>query len=75
MKIIVLLVFLVILFSLGSALLHLVRHKDQDSGKKMARALTIRISLSIALLLFIIFAGTMGWITPHSLLPVPVEGQ
>ena len=74
MKIVVLLVFLAILFSLGSALLHLIRHKGEDSGKRMARALTIRISLSIALLLFIIFAGVMGWITPHSLLPVPATG-
>jgi hypothetical protein len=66
-KIVILILLLVILASLASALFHLIRRKG--SGRQMAKALTVRISLSIALLLLIIFAGSMGWIKPHGLLP------
>jgi hypothetical protein len=33
----------------------------------MVRALTWRIGLSIGLLLLMLVAGRMGWITPHGL--------
>ena len=71
-KYVILAVLLLILVSLGSALFNLVSKKG--SGERMARALTIRVSLSILLLLFLVFAASMGWIRPHSLLPVPVSG-
>jgi hypothetical protein len=32
--------------------------------KKMARALAVRVGLSVALFLFILFAYWMGWIQP-----------
>ncbi|MCH9675257.1 MAG: twin transmembrane helix small protein [Gammaproteobacteria bacterium] len=62
-KILVVIIFFLILGSLGSGLFYLIRDKGQ--GTRTARALTIRIGLSIALfiLLFVLFAT--GQITPH----------
>ncbi len=54
---------LAIVLSLGSALVHLVR--DKGESKKMARALTIRVGLSVLLFVLLIFAWLMGWIQPH----------
>jgi len=54
---------LAIVLSLGSALLHLVRGKGDS--KKMARALTIRVGLSILLFLLLLLAWYLGWIQPH----------
>lgn len=50
-------VFIAILFSLGSALFHLVRAKDEEQSRKTAKALTFRVGLS--LLLFIILAAAL----------------
>ena len=55
---------LAIVLSLGSALVHLVRHKG-DSSEKKARALTIRIGLSILLFVLLLVAWQLGWIHPH----------
>jgi hypothetical protein len=55
-----------IVVSLGSALRHLSRGTREDS-RKMARALTIRISLSLALFALLIIAWYMGLIAPHAL--------
>jgi DUF2909 family protein len=55
---------LAIVLSLGSALVQLVRHKS-DSSEKMARALTIRIGLSILLFVLLLVAWQLGWIQPH----------
>jgi putative copper export protein len=55
---------LAIVLSLGSALVHLVRNKDESSAK-MARALTIRIGLSILLFVLLLVAWQLGWIQPH----------
>ncbi len=57
-----------IIASLGSALFHLARGTQADSGK-MARALTIRISLSLALFVLLMVAWYAGIITPHAALP------
>ncbi len=54
---------LAIVLSLGSALLHLVRGKGDS--KKMARALTIRVGLSILLFVLLLVAWSQGWIQPH----------
>lgn len=56
-----------IFVSLGSALRHLSRGTGEEDSRKMARALTIRISLSIALFALLIIAWYMGLITPHAL--------
>lgn len=58
---------LAIVASLGSALYHLASGKGDSS--KMAKALTWRISLSIALFLMLLFAWWQGWIQPHGINP------
>ena len=60
MRFIVILVFLGILASLASAFLYLMR--DKGGSNRTVNALTVRIGLSIALFLFILFANYMGWI-------------
>jgi hypothetical protein len=54
---------LAIVLSLGSALLHLVR--DKGESRKMARALTIRVGLSVLLFVLLMVAWWLGWIQPH----------
>jgi hypothetical protein len=60
MRFIVILAFLGILGSLASALVYLMR--DRGGTNRTVNALTVRIGLSIALFLFVLFAHYMGWI-------------
>ncbi|MFO7748052.1 MAG: twin transmembrane helix small protein [Orrella sp.] len=60
MKIFVALVFIGILASLGSALFYLMR--DKGGSNKTVNALTLRIGLSVALFLLLLFSHWMGWI-------------
>ena len=54
-KVVVVLVLLAIVASLGSALFHLSRgNRSEEDSRKMARALTIRIGLSLALFLMLL---------------------
>ena len=62
MKYIILLFFIFIIYSLGSALYYMM--KDGEGSKRMVKALTMRVGFSIALFLFVIFSFWMGWITP-----------
>jgi hypothetical protein len=55
---------LAIVLSLGSALVHLVRGKGDP--QKMARALTIRVGLSILLFVLLLVAWWLGWIQPQA---------
>ena len=64
MKLLILLAFLGIMVSLGSALFSLSR-SGGSADRGVIRALTWRIGLSIALFLFIMLAIWMGWTTPH----------
>jgi hypothetical protein len=64
-RILVIVVFLGILASLGSALYQLTR--TGGDSKKMVRALTIRIGLSIALFLLLMIAWYAGLIAPHGI--------
>jgi cytochrome bd-type quinol oxidase subunit 2 len=52
-----------ILAALGSALLFLLR--DQGTTNRTVNALTVRVALSVALLLVIWFSWWMGWIHPR----------
>ncbi|MFV9475461.1 twin transmembrane helix small protein [Advenella sp. RU8] len=52
--------FLAIIASLAVAFFYLMR--DKGSSNKTVNALTLRIGLSIALLVFVLFANYMGWI-------------
>ena len=63
MKAVIALAFAGILVALGSALLFLVR--DRGSTSRTVNALTIRVALSVLLLLFIWFSYWMGWIEPR----------
>jgi Protein of unknown function (DUF2909) len=67
-RVVVLIALAAIVVSLGSALYHLSRGTQKDSAK-MARALTWRIVLSIALFALIMVAWYAGVITPHSVIP------
>ncbi len=59
-----------IVVSLDSALRHLSRgNGNTEDSRKMARALTIRISLSLALFALLIIAWYMGLISPPTLDP------
>ena len=62
MKYIILLFFVFIIYSLGSALYYMM--KDGDGSKRMVKALTMRIGLSIVLFALLLFAFWMGWIKP-----------
>ncbi len=64
-RILVVVVLLAIVASLGSALYHLA--SGHGDSKKMVRALTLRISLSVALFLLLMIAWYFGLITPHGL--------
>lgn len=71
LRLLVFVLFIAILVSLGSALRHLSRGSSEEDSRKMARALTIRISLSIALFALLLIAWYMGLISPHALQPTP----
>ena len=64
MKVFIALAFVGILASLGSALVFLMR--DRGTTNRTVNALTVRVGLSIALLLFIWFSYWMGWIEPRT---------
>ena len=63
-KFVVIIAFLFIIASLGSALFHLVKRGNQDDSEKTVRALTWRIGLSMALFLLIVIAYATGLIKP-----------
>ena len=60
MRIVVVLAFLVILGSLGSALFYLM--KDKGTTNRTVNALTVRIGLSVAVFVMLLFAHWLGWI-------------
>ena len=64
-KILIIVTLFAIVFSLGSALFRLSRGKGDP--KKMVRALTIRVALSVALFILLMLAWYNGLITPHGL--------
>lgn len=67
-KLFILLIFVGILISLGSGMVYLVRGGQKDS-KKVVKALTWRIGLSIALFIILLLAWSAGLIQPHGLTP------
>lgn len=62
MKYLILLFFIFIVYSLGSALYYMM--KDQGGSKRMVKALTMRIGVSLLLFLFIVISFWMGWLKP-----------
>jgi hypothetical protein len=63
-KAIIIAIFVMILISLGSAFLSLFRGKNPDSTATV-KALTVRVILSIALVLAIVILNALGLITPN----------
>ncbi len=66
-KIIFIIVFVFILFSLASALFHMIKHKDLEHSKKTAKALTYRIGLSLILFILMFIAYATGIVKPEGI--------
>lgn len=60
MKWIIVVAFVLIIGSLASAMIFLIR--DRGRTRNTVRALSFRVGFSVALFLFILFAHWMGWI-------------
>ena len=54
---------ILIVWNLGAGLYYML--VDKGTTKRTVNALTRRIALSVALILLVAFAISMGWITPH----------
>ena len=63
-KIVILSLLLVVLVSLGSALVAMAKG---DKSDKMLKALTWRIGLSVCVFILLLIGQAMGFITPHGL--------
>ena len=63
--IIIVLIFIGILASLGSALVHLVR--GRESSERTAKALTVRIAMSVGLFALLFLLWWAGLIRPHGM--------
>ena len=66
-KSVVIIAFVLIIISLGSALFHLVNLKTQEQSEKTVKALTFRITLSILLFIFVFIAVATGIFKPQGL--------
>ncbi|MBC7710534.1 MAG: twin transmembrane helix small protein [Rhizobacter sp.] len=64
MKWLVILCLVAIVVSMASALLYLFRGGEGGSSK-MLRALTIRVTISVGLFLFLMVSYKLGWIGPQ----------
>ena len=67
-KWLVLLIFFGIILSLVSAMLHLV-HDYKGETRRMVRALSVRIGLSILLFIVLYASWKLGWIEPQAVRP------
>lgn len=56
---------LIILYSLGSALFFLVR--DKSRSDRVVKALSWRIGLSLFVFILLFVAYALGWIQPHGI--------
>ena len=66
-KIIVIIAFILIIISLGSALFHLIRHKTEEESEKTVKALTFRIALSLILFIFVFIMVATGAYKPQGI--------
>lgn len=65
MKILIVVIFIAILASLGSALFSFL--KDQEQSDRTVKALTLRIGLSIGLFALLMVLAATGVIQPHGI--------
>lgn len=68
MNYLVIAIIVVILFSLGSAVIGMVKG-GKEGSEKMFKSLRIRIGLSVFLFALLVISGSMGWIEPNTMLP------
>ena len=61
----VLFIFFLIVLSLGSAMVQLVRDNKGET-RRMVRALSVRVGLSIVLFGLLWLTWKLGWIEPHA---------
>ena len=66
-KSLVIIAFLIIIASLGSALFYMVKNKGQEQSEKTAKALTARIGLSLVLFILVFIAYATGLIKPQGI--------
>jgi len=66
-KVIVVAILLGIVSSLGMALFYMV--KDRGTSTRSARALTLRIGVSIGLFVLLLILGATGLLSPHGVTP------
>ena len=66
-KLVVVAIFIGVLASLASALLYLV--KDRGQSDRTVRALTMRVGISIGLLVLLVVLWGLGLIQPHGIRP------
>lgn len=68
MKTFIVVMLIAVLGALASAGVFMLRKRDGDSpatrDKRMARALALRVGLSVALFLFVLLSWHMGWVRP-----------
>lgn len=64
-KILIIACLIAIVVSLGSGMYYLVN--DKGESKKMVKALTVRIVLSVALFLLLLIAWSQGMLQPHGM--------
>ena len=69
MKALIVVVLVAIVIVLGRAGVAMLRRPNADKphDARMARALALRVALSIALFVFILLAWQLGWIQPSGL--------
>ena len=69
MKIVIVAFLVLVLAALGGAGVFMLRRGPDDgrADKRMARALAIRVGLSVTLFLLILLAWSLGWIHPSGI--------
>jgi hypothetical protein len=71
MSIVIAIALVAILGALASAGVFMLRRPREDDAaegnKRMARALAVRVGVSVALFVFILVAWKLGWIAPKGL--------
>jgi Protein of unknown function (DUF2909) len=73
MKVVIVLFMLAVLAALARAGVLMLRkgRASDPKGARMARALAVRVGLSVALFLLVMFSYWMGWIKPTG---IPIGG-
>ena len=66
MKTIMVIMFVAVLCALAAAGVFMLRKRrdGEHNDQRMARALAVRVGLSVALFLFILLSWYMGWVRP-----------